>query len=477
MSISETETPTLDQTERGSAVQYRQIGADAGPAGAKLKPARAKPLPQPVRREAAIAEHPVSRKRGFAVPWLLGLAKGLATLIIALVAVLVAIAIWDDYVTAPWTRDGRVRVQVASVTPQVSGQITELRIRDNQFVHKGDVLYVIDPFDFETAVRSDEAQLRQKAADLQVKAVQSDRRQQLSSLATTPEEQQTYAGTAVQAKANFDAAQQQLSQAEINLQRTQVLSPVNGYVTNFQLRVGDYAQTGSANVLVIDADSYWIDGNFEETKLARICVGDRVEANLLGYSQPILGHVSTITRGIGVSDAAAGVQGLPNVDPVYTWVRLAQRVPVRIAIDSVPAGVPLVSGETATVTVKNAGSADAGPWLERQLSQVEARLSDIFKGPPPRPDCIPAMTPERGETISLPVPKEESAFAPDQLVPGLAPSITASPRNYRSLIGQSLAPVLGPATVPPASDRTHPASGELPSSVIERGIRRLQSSD
>jgi multidrug resistance efflux pump len=144
------------------------------------------------------------------------------------------------------TRDGRVRVQVASVAPQVSGQITELRVGDNQYVHQGDVLYVIDPFDFEVALRTGKAQAQQQAADLQVKEVQSERRQRLSSLATTPEEQQTSAGAAVQAKAVFEeAAQQQVARAEINLHRTRVRIPVNGYVTNLLMRVGDFAHEGS----------------------------------------------------------------------------------------------------------------------------------------------------------------------------------------------------------------------------------------
>ncbi len=181
---------------------------------------------------------------------------------------------------------------------------------------------------------------------------------------------------------------------------------------------------------IIDTDSYWIDGYFEETKMARVCIGDRVEAKLLGYSQPILGHVASVTRGIGVSDAAAGPQGLPNVDPVYTWVRLAQRVPVRIAIDSVPPGVPLVSGMTATVTVKDAETADAGSWLDRAVAAVKGRLSDVLEGPPARPGCIPATTAERAKTVSLPVDNEVSTSAPDQLNPGLAPSMVGSPRNY-----------------------------------------------
>ena len=160
--------------------------------------------------------------------------KTAATLLILLLAVLAALVIWDSYVTAPWTRDGSVRVQVASIAPLVSGQITEVRVVDNQYVHKGDVLYVIDPFDFQVELDTDKALLRQKAADLQVKRIQAERRQHLSDLATTPEEQQLYVGNAVQAQANFDAAQQRVAQADINLKRTQVRSPVNGHVTNLR---------------------------------------------------------------------------------------------------------------------------------------------------------------------------------------------------------------------------------------------------
>jgi RND family efflux transporter MFP subunit len=402
---------------------------EAAPIGLTLEPvARTEPQPNETAREKAPIR-PSSRERRLAVRWILAL-KGLATLAIALVAILMALVTWDYYVTAPWTRDGRVRVQVASVAPQISGRITELRVGDNQYVHKGDVPYVIDPFDFEVAWQEDRAQLQQKAADLQVKQVESERRQRLSSLATTPEEQQTSAGAAVQAKAAFEAAQQQVAEAEINLSRTQVRSPVNGFVTNLLMRVGDYAHQGAANISIIDTDSYWIDGYFEETKMARICVGDPVEAKLMGYAQPILGHVATVTRGIGVSDAAAGAQGLPNVDPVYTWVTLAQRVPVRIAIDSVPPGIPLVSGMTATVTVKDTSSTDGRTWLARAISAVETRLSDVMTSPPARPGCIPATTTERATTESRPADKEKPAPTPEQLNPGLAPSMGASPKIY-----------------------------------------------
>jgi len=385
---------------------------------------------------AAIAERAASGKRERVVRWMAaagrGMAvagRGMATLGAILFALVMALVTWDYYVSAPWTRDGRVRVQVASIAPQVSGQITELRVGDNQYVHEGDVLYVIDPFDFEVALRTAEAQLQQKAADLQVKQVESERRQQLSNLSTTPEEQQIFAGAAVQAKAAFDAAVQQEAQAGINLRRTEVRSPVNGYVTNLLMRVGDFARAGTPNLSVIDTDSYWIDGYFEETKLARVCIGDRVEAKLMGYAQPILGHVASVTRGIGVSDAAAGTQGLPDVDPVYTWVRLAQRVPVRIAIDSVPPGIPLVSGMSATLTIKDVGAADDRPWLYRAVAEIETRLADVLDGPPARPGCIPATTTERTTSVSLPVDEQKSVATPEQINPGLAPGVSASPRN------------------------------------------------
>jgi len=364
--------------------------------------------------------------------WVVPQLKRLATLAIALVAVVMALVTWDYYVAAPWTRDGRVRVQAASVAPQVSGQIVELRVGDNQYVHKGDVLYVIDPFDFEVSLSVDKAQAQQRAADLQVKQVQSERRQRLSDLAATQEERQTFAGSAVQAKAAFEAAQQQVARAEINLRRTQVRSPVNGYVTNLLMRVGDFAHEGGANLSIIDTDSYWIDGYFEETKLAWVCIGDRVEAKLMGYAAPIVGHVASVTRGIVVSDAAAGAQGLPNVNPVFSWVRLAQRVPVRIVIDRVPPGVPLVAGLTATVTVKEeAVGAQGRSWFDRAVAEAVTRLSDVLKGPPAHPGCIPAVTTDRATPEFLPPETATSGATPEEINPGLAPSINATPMYTR----------------------------------------------
>ncbi len=353
--------------------------------------------------------------------------KTAATLLILVLAGAAALVIWDTYVAAPWTRDGSVRVQVARIAPQVSGQITEVRVVDNQYVHQGDVLYVIDPFDFQVAFDTGKAQLRQKAADQQVRQMQAERRQHLSDLATTPEEQQIFVGNAIQAQAAFDAAQQQVAQADINLKRTQVRSPVNGYVTNLLMRVGDYAQAGTNNISVIDADSYWIDGYFEETKMAHVCIGDRAEAALMGYRDPIVGQVQTVTRGISVSNATPSTQGLPNVDPVYTWVRLAQRVPVRIRITDVPAGIPLVSGMTATVTIRGAEARESGGWLRQRFASLGDHLVDIVHVPQPSPGCVPRIGDENGATVTIPTPKPIAPVNPAEINPGLAPDMNKSP--------------------------------------------------
>jgi hypothetical protein len=197
------------------------------------------------------------------------------------------------------------------------------------------------------------------------------------------------------------------------------------------LRVGDYAHQGATNVSIIDTDSYWLDGYFEETQMAGVCVGDRAEAKLMGYSSPIVGHVTTVTRGVSVSNAAAGAQGLPNVDPVYTWVRLAQRVPVRIAIDAVPSDVPLVSGMTATVTIRNDSDAGQRSRFGRLMAAVATSLSEVFNGPSARPGCIPAITTERGPTQSLPATQAQPSLTPEEINPGLAPGIDASPQDVR----------------------------------------------
>ncbi|HEX4185257.1 MAG TPA: HlyD family secretion protein, partial [Stellaceae bacterium] len=174
-------------------------------------------------------------------------------------------AMWNAYMGAPWTRDGTVRAYVVTMAPQVAGQIVQLPVADNQFVHKGDLLMVIDPTNFKIAVSLAEAAVQQAQVTAQNAEREAKRRQELTSLAVTVEEKQTFASTAVAAQAQYQQAVANLDQARVNLDRTQIRSPVNGWVTNLLTQLGDYASVGTNVISLVDADSFWIDGYFEET--------------------------------------------------------------------------------------------------------------------------------------------------------------------------------------------------------------------
>jgi len=273
------------------------------------------------------------------------------TLVLCGVAAFAITGLWKHYMVAPWTRDGQVRVQVANIAPQVSGQIVKLLVEDNQFVHTGDLLYVIDPGDYKVALDLAKADVASKEADLEVKNSQNERRRRLTDLAASTEEKQVYEGGYLVAEAAHQTALANLEQAQLNMGRTEVRSTVNGFVTNLLLRVGDYANRGSPNIAIVDSDSYWVAGYFEETKLGSFKIGDPAEVQLMGFDGKLTGHVESITRGISAPNAAVSTQGLPAVEAVYTWVRLAQRIPVRVKIDSVPVEMTLAAGMTATVIV------------------------------------------------------------------------------------------------------------------------------
>ena len=268
-----------------------------------------------------------------------------------LLAAALAWRAWHVWLAQPWTRDGRVRVYVVSMAPEVAGRIVALTVHDNQFVHKGDALMVIDPADYALAVRDDEALLLKVEADARDKAEEARRRLALTTLSTSIETKQNFVAISAQANDAVSQAQAQLSQARVNLRRTQMISPVNGWVTNLQAQEGDYATVGQRNISIVNADSFWLDGYFEETALASIHDGDPARIYLLSYRLVLHGHVDSLARGIQIDNAQADPQGLANVNPIFTWVRLAQRIPVRISFDAVPPRVRLVAGLTATVAI------------------------------------------------------------------------------------------------------------------------------
>lgn len=268
------------------------------------------------------------------------------------VAALLAWAIWEAYMATPWTRDGTVRAYVVTMAPEVAGRIIKLPVADNQFVHKGDDLFEIDPADYRIALEQAEAQAQRDGAALDYARANESRKASLTKegWASTDVYQQT-TSTLRQSEGIVALDKAAIAKAQLDLRRTVIHSPVNGYVTNLQARLGDYATIGLRLISVVDADSFWVDGYFEETSLGRIHEGDPATVKLMGYSQLVRGHVDGVARGINIRNAQPDQAGLASVNPIFTWVRLAQRVPVRIHIDRVPDGVRLVAGMTATVQI------------------------------------------------------------------------------------------------------------------------------
>lgn len=279
------------------------------------------------------------------------LIRVLATLAVVCLAGSLGWKMWLTYMATPWTRDGTVRAYVVTVAPQVSGRIVELPVKADQFVHKGDLLMVIEPDDYQIALATAEADVARARADLDNKQAEAQRRLHLSPLAASDEEKQSFTATADMAAAAYQQALVKLDKAKLDLRRTRIVSPVNGYVTNLITQAGDYATTGQRALSVVDRDSFWVEGYFEETLLHDIHVGDRADVALMAYPQRLSGHVTGIGRGIAVPNAQPDGTGLATVNPVFTWVRLAQRVPVRVVLDAPPPGIVLSAGLTATISI------------------------------------------------------------------------------------------------------------------------------
>ncbi|BBD81156.1 membrane fusion component of tripartite multidrug resistance system [Aerosticca soli] len=318
----------------------------------------------------------------------------LITASVVVIALLLGHLLWKRYLYAPWTRDGRVRADVVQIAPDVSGLVSAVRVADNQFVHRGDVLFVIDQARFRNALAQARANLAAAEANARAAganiaaalaaakarekeyamyAAQSWRRQRMGeeisrearedAAATADAAQATWqqaqagshqaSATREQALAAVEQAQASLERALLDLDRTEVRAPFDGYVTNLDVRVGDYAATGSARLALVDAHSYYLYGYFEETKLPHLRVGDPADVRLLAGGIHLKGTITGIAHGISDRDNPTGADLLASVNPTFNWVRLAQRIPVRVAIDpsQMPPGMVLAAGMTATVEV------------------------------------------------------------------------------------------------------------------------------
>lgn len=282
--------------------------------------------------------------------------KKTAFLRVAVTLMVVALAgfagqrLWVHYEEDPWTRDGRVRADVVQVAPDVSGLVTSVLVRDNQQVAVGTPLFEVDRPRYRLAVAQAQAAVAAQQVQLAQARREARRNQSLGDLVAGEVREQSMAKVA-QLDASLAQARTALDTARLNLARTMVRASVAGTVTNLELRPGDYASAGHPEFAIIDRSSLHIIGYFEETKLPRIHVGDPVQIRLMGEGSTIAGHVQSIAGGIEDRDRNSGANLLANVNPTFSWVRLAQRIPVRITIDRLPAGIALVVGRTATVEI------------------------------------------------------------------------------------------------------------------------------
>ena len=250
----------------------------------------------------------------------------LLTLVVLAAAGFLSYDMASYYLYSPWTRDARIRADVVAVAPDVQGYITDLRVHNDQFVHKGDILFVIDQERYKLELAVAEAAVLESIASREL--------------------------------------------AMLNLKRTEVRAAVNGFVTNLNLAQGTYASPSKPVLALIDSDSYRVDAYFEETKIPQIKVGSPVDIRLLNGSPALQGKVESIARGITDYDNRDGPELLANVNPTFTWVRLAQRIPVRIRLTDVPADVLISSGMTCTVTLKDGAKPEIGASAKRLMAAI-----------------------------------------------------------------------------------------------------------
>lgn len=280
-------------------------------------------------------------------------ARSAATIVIVVAAIVVAVWMWNHYERSPWTRDGRVRADVVRVTPDIGGLITSVAVHDNQVVKAGDLLFVIDTPRYALALDQANAAVASARATLNQARREARRDLALGDLVAAETHEQNVARVAT-AEAALSQAMVARDAAALNLRRTRITASVNGVVTNLDLHPGDYVGAGQQAMALIDRDSLRVEGYFEETKLPLVCIGAPVRVHLMGEGADLTGHVDSIAYGISDSTRSDSGNLLANVQPTFSWVRLAQRIPVRVRLDTVPPQIRLIAGRTATVTIQPA---------------------------------------------------------------------------------------------------------------------------
>ncbi len=274
---------------------------------------------------------------------------GLTLLVVAAAAV-AGTWVWDYYLYSPWTRDGRIRADVITIAPDVSGWVTGVNVKNNQEVSKGAPLFTIDDIRYRAELAESEARLAQERSAWDLAKHQYERRQRMTDRQSISEESlEAYRIRAESAKASYQLAEAELNTARIDLKRTNVLAPETGIVNNLTLRQGNYASRGDAVLSLIKNDSFYVTGYFEETKLQMVRVGQKARITLLSGGEKLTGEVVSIARGIADSNTSSDNQMLPQVQQAFNWVRLAQRIPVEVALDPIPEDVNISAGMTVSI--------------------------------------------------------------------------------------------------------------------------------
>lgn len=274
------------------------------------------------------------------------------TLLVVAIAAVAGSWVWNHYLYSPWTRDGRIRADVITIAPDVSGWVTQLSVQNNQAVKQGDPLFTIDDTRYQAVLAEARAKVAERQSALELARYRYQSRQGLSEpQAINEEDLETYRFNMAYAKAGHELARAELETARIDLARTQVVAPADGTINNLHLRQGNYVSKGVAVLSQVKADSFYVTGYFEETKLQLVQVGQPARMTLMGGDRTLTGTVISIARGVADINTSSNPQMLPQVQQAFNWVRLAQRIPVDIALDPVPEAIHLSAGMTVSINL------------------------------------------------------------------------------------------------------------------------------
>lgn len=307
------------------------------------------------------AEAQAVQRRTLRSGWIHKLIPFTVTFSLVIVAGWLTSEVWQLYMHAPWTRDASVRVDVTQVAPEgVSGYVVDLPLADNQWVNKGDLLFRLDPTRYQLALNEAQAALdaAQATAELDRSFAQS---RIAAGNAVSAEERALYINRAKTSELEIKRLEASVAMAQFNLNRTEIRAPVQGYVTNLNLRPGNFLESGQTAVILLDQQSFWVEAYFQETKIGSVTAGDKAAIQFMAYDRPVQGTVMSVARGIANTNNDSGSLGLQNINPVDAWVRLAQRIPVYIRIDERPSDMPLAAGMTASVAVGKAAEQTLNP--------------------------------------------------------------------------------------------------------------------